>query len=221
MKFKIILIAFIFGILAITPLNPALAQDGEYDMGPMIYKFHLQFRSGKVTPIIKDVLPYDFISDEFVDQAGLYYGKVFSMKNEVLGEFHYDLLEGENEVLAPYFSEAKTVAFYKSKDDKEPMLAISVSKTSLCNQDNVCQKDAGETENNCASDCRLNNPTNNNSVNPASNTSNTNVISNSNEEQVKKTAEKFYNYLIIAFVVLGLITIAIFIYLYIKAHRNN
>jgi len=190
----------------------AQAQDGQPEPGPLTYQFHLNFTGGRLTPIVKefDVLPYEFISDEFVDKPGLYYGKVFSMKNEPLEDFHYDLLDGNNEVLAPYFPEAKTVAFYKSNVDKEPLLAVSVSKTALCNQDNICQQEAGETENNCRADCGISTPGNANNSNPVA-----------NNDAGKTVAEKYYNILIIGLVILGIATLVVFVIMFIRRNRNQ
>jgi hypothetical protein len=212
MKFKLFLTTIVLAACAAVPLWHVAAQDGQYDLGPMQYRFHLNFTRGQLTPVVKqnDVLPYEFVSDQFVDQPGLYFGKVFSMKNEPLEEFHFNLLEGENDVLGPYFPEAKTVAFYTSNTDTDPLLAISVSKTALCNEDKVCQQDAGETENNCRSDC---------SVSGSGNVNNANVApaNNANPDIV----QKYYSILIIGFIVLGIATMVVFVIIFIRRNRNQ
>lgn len=219
MKLKSALIAIIFILSAGLFTQYAHAQDdGEYDLGPMTYKFHLEFKDGNLSPIVKDFLPYDFISQEFTDTAGLYFGRVFSMQNQAVGEFHFNLLEGENEVLAPYFPEAKTVAFYKSNVDQQPMLAISVSKTSLCNQDKVCQEDAGETKNNCRSDCVLPDAISGGNSNEAPVNSANNAITNT---QVSNTVQTYYDILIVGFIVLGLATVVVFVIMFLRRNRNQ
>ncbi len=193
--------------------NQARAQssaDSSYDLGPMEYKFHLRFESGNLTPIIKDVLPYDFISEQFTDGPGLYYGRVFSISNQTLGDFHFDLLEGDNEVIAPYFGDAKTVAFYRSNTDAQPMLVVSVSKTAICNDDKSCQTQAGENKNNCPMDCG---GTVNNS-NGATN-QNTNNANTSGDPAIR-----LFNILILVFVMLAVAIVAVFVIMFIRRNKK-
>lgn len=175
------------------------AQDNQYDLGPTIYNIHLNFKNGKVTPVIKpnDFLPYEFISDQFVDTPGLYYGKVLSMTNEQLGDFHYNLLEGDNDVLAPYFPNATAVAFYQSNTDKVPLLTISVSKTTT----------------------NINSENTNNSNSTPSNI--TPVNNGSNNQTQNQTVLKLYNILIIGFIILGIATIVVFVIMFIRRNRNQ
>jgi hypothetical protein len=201
------LLAFVF--LA----NQASAQssaDSSYDLGPMEYKFHLHFENGTLSPVVKDVLPYDFISEQFTDGPGLYYGRVFSPSNQTLGDFHFDLLDGDNEVIAPYFGDAKSVAFYRSNTDSQPMLVVSVSKTAICNDDKVCQTQAGENKNNCPMDCGGTVSNGNSSTNQ--NTNNTNASGD--------PAIRLFNILILVFVMLAVAIVAVFVIMFIRRNKK-
>ncbi len=210
-KTTILLFSALLALLFLA--NQARAQssaDSSYDLGPMEYKFHLRFENGNLTPIVKDVLPYDFISEQFVDGPGLYYGRVFSLSNQTLGDFHFDLLEGDNEIIAPYFGDAKSVAFYKSNVDNQPMLVVSVSKTAICNDDKSCQTQAGENKNNCPMDCggtvsNGNSPTNQNA-------NNTNASGD--------PAIRLFNILILVFVMLAVAIVAVFVIMFIRRNKK-
>lgn len=197
----------------VAPTSSAHAQataDDTYDLGPMVYQFHLRFENGNLTPIVKDVLPYDFISEQFSDRPGLYYGRVFSPSNQTLGDFHFDLLEGDNEVIAPYFGDAKSVAFYRSNTDSQPLLVVSVSKTAICNDDKVCQTQAGENKNNCPMDCGGTVTNSNGTTNQNTNNANTSG----------DPAIRLFNILILVFVMLAVAIVAVFVIMFIRRNKK-
>jgi hypothetical protein len=198
-------LAVISSVAAMEPVNDST------------YIFHLNYGKGVLTVDKDTYLPYDLIPEAFVDKPGLYYGRVFSVQNEPLGEFHYDLLEGKNNVAAPYFTNAKSVAFYQSNSDKTPLLTASVSDSAVCNEDKVCQQDAGETQDNCQSDCHVANGEGN--VNNANIAPTNNSLTNSTA--ANPAVQKYFNILVIGFVILGVATIVVFVIMFIRRNRNQ
>lgn len=152
------------------------------------YKFNLSFNNGRLALNSPgSERNYELVIEEFVDNAGLYYGKVLSASNQQLAEFHYDLLEGNNEVKAPYFSEARTVAFYRTSTDKDPLLVADVSQTA-----GASGSVSGSTPSNSIPAAQQNSP-----------------------------VSRLYDILIIAFIVLGIATVAIFVIIFLRRNRNQ
>ena len=122
-----------------------------------IYVVHL-YQSGNVLAVDNNFqYPYDLVADSFVQESttGGYRGEVLDEKNIVLASFEFNVNDGSFAVKAPYFAYAKEIRFY---NENSFLFSVSVSDSSFCNADRVCDSDVGENSQNCPSDCRVSSP---------------------------------------------------------------
>mgnify|MGYP001583733550 FL=1 len=154
-KILLIVVALILGLFV---LSSPLQADETADQYPFVYLFHLYYDNGQLFADRDFEFKYDLIAEPFV-QPELstptpYRGEVFSVSDASLGSFQFDstVAKGKISVKGPYFSNASKVNFYNDKG--ELLLTLSVSDSSVCNEDKVCNSDTGEDYNNCSADCK-------------------------------------------------------------------
>jgi len=125
------------------------------------YIFHLYYDTGKLVAdrdfkFSYDVIPGDFVASPITTQFP-YRGEVVNMVGEVVKTFQFDpreggALKGKISVNAPYVADGQKVIFYDNQN--QPILTISVSESSFCNDDGICNADRGEDSLSCPNDCK-------------------------------------------------------------------
>lgn len=131
------------------------------DFNPGSYLFFLYYDQGQLFANRDFASPYDVTTKKYQEGNsgnGYFRGRVVSAKGAVLADFKFDPQKGDASfkkgailVDAPYFFNAKEVKFYNNRGDQ--LLAISVAGQSFCNEDGVCDKNAGEDTRTCPTDC--------------------------------------------------------------------
>lgn len=132
------------------------------DVGIYTYVFRLYYDNGQLLADRDFEFKYDLIAEPFV-QAALdtptsYKGEVINLLGRVVGSFQFDptATKGKISVKGPYFSDAGKVNFYNDKG--ELLLTLSVSDSSVCDDDSICDSDVGESYQNCPNDCKRPSP---------------------------------------------------------------
>ncbi|OGN32159.1 MAG: hypothetical protein A3I92_00695 [Candidatus Yanofskybacteria bacterium RIFCSPLOWO2_02_FULL_43_10b] len=153
----------LFLILFLTLLSlgsVGAAQDDEV----YTYVFHLYFDNGKLVADRDFKVSFDLIAQEFEGSdriPGSYYGEILSVTGRKLADFNVEIPSGtgiyygaKSSPQAPYFANAKRADFYDPLNEK--LLSIDLAPFGpVCNEDNICNADMGETSLNCSSDCQV------------------------------------------------------------------
>lgn len=123
------------------------------DFNPQGYIFYLYYDKGKLVVDRDFSTPFDVVPLEYKTQEGSFKGETFSFKNELLANFKYNLVQGRNQVVVPYFFNTKKVVFYDSAEQE--LLTLDVGTHSFCNENNVCDSNVGEDQESCPTDCKV------------------------------------------------------------------
>jgi len=127
------------------------------------YIFHLYYDNGQLSAdrdfqFKYDVIPGDFIADP-VNTQFPYRGEIVNLMGEIAGRFVFDPKQGDVNfskgkilVNASYVADGQKAVFYDSQN--QPVLTISVSDSSFCNDDGICNADQGEDSLSCPKDCK-------------------------------------------------------------------
>lgn len=162
---KILLLFFLVTIWPGLVLAEGEAQKG---LAPSVYLFHLYYDQGRLVPDRDFQFKYDILVEEFasedVNQAkAIYRGEIVDVRGRVKTSFRFDpqrgdpkFVKGKISVKGPYFADAQEANFYDQAGQK--LSTITVSESSFCNDNGVCDKDVGESEQNCPADCQTATP---------------------------------------------------------------
>lgn len=153
-KIPLIFVVLIFVILNLPRFSRADVTTNEY---PFVYSFHLYYDNGQLFADRDFEFKYDLIAEPFVQTvlktSTSYRGEVLNLLGRAVGNFQFDptVTKGKISIKGPYFSDADKVNFYNDKE--ELLLTLSVSDSSVCNDDGTCNSDVGENYQNCPNDC--------------------------------------------------------------------
>lgn len=145
---------YIYPILILTIFIPALANAKSYQISLFYDKNSNEIRLDKfVSNPVQLVDTEDIIS--FDERANLPIDNNFQVSLEAYKyafpqTLVYPYKEGAFVINVDYFPHVKEI---KIKNNTSNTLSIDVSRTSTCNQNNVCEYEKGEEENTCISDC--------------------------------------------------------------------
>ncbi|HZZ99179.1 MAG TPA: hypothetical protein VFK07_00510 [Candidatus Paceibacterota bacterium] len=148
---KIFIIVFLGSVLAVPSLADQVSSSQSFE-----YQFHLFLNNSNQLVVDHDFqFSYDILPQQFVQQSvgqSSYHGQVISLTGAVEGQFQFDVQQGKLSVEAPYAADAQKVIFYDPQND--PVLTLSVSESSYCNDDGVCDSERGENHLTCSNDCQ-------------------------------------------------------------------
>lgn len=157
---KILLSAMLFVLIP----SAALAFSEDYDPGVWVYNFHFEIKSGVLSSFRGAPLPYEAMpvaefpapkspsdSDYRID--------IISGKGVLLGSFGFDdpktivaaLGASVFDVKVPFFANGGKALIYDRS--KKKLIEISLTGSSFCNDNGICDPSVGETYLNCANDC--------------------------------------------------------------------
>jgi hypothetical protein len=126
------------------------------------YLFHLYFSNNQLVADRDVKFQYDIVAEPYLvpvlKTANPYHGEIVNFQNKILATFQFDtsIVKGRFSVKGPYFADGDNVNFYDSNN--QLLLTLSVSASSFCNDDNICNSDVGENSDNCPTDCHLKPP---------------------------------------------------------------
>ena len=119
------------------------------------YAFHLYFNTQNQLVVDKTAkFSYDIISAPFIQPSVgqfPYRGEVINFMGAVSANFKFNIQSGAITVNAPYAADGQKAIFYDNQN--QPVLTISVSGSSFCNDDGICNADRGEDSQTCPKDC--------------------------------------------------------------------
>lgn len=148
-------------ILALTLIAPFSFASAFIEDDRSFYIFHLQFKQDVLSQNTDAKFAYDIIPGvyETTKSSGDFYGEIVSGRKITLMRFWFDKpttfvpAEGKSilDIRAPFFANADHVTFFSASGKK--LFTISVSGSSFCNDNGVCNKDVGESSLNCPNDC--------------------------------------------------------------------
>ncbi len=202
---KLSLLTFVFIFL---PFFTLAEGEPERGISNAIYVFHLYYDNGRLLANRDFKFAYDIIPEKFVPEAGPYEGKAVNFSNQTVATFNFDpqkgnpdFKKGAVEVKGPYASDAAKIDFYDGQRQK--VLTLSVAGSAICNNDALCDGEAGETSLNCSSDCQV-------------------APSISPITDIPPVERDFFGFLKqpILLIVLGIISAGILVWLIIKRKRN-
>jgi hypothetical protein len=120
------------------------------------YVFHLfQNNSGQLVADRDFKFSYDIIPGIFTQPAVgqfPYRGEIINLGGQVVGQFKFDVHLGKLSIQVPYVADGQRAVFYDNQN--QPVLTISVSDSSFCNDDGICNADRGEDYLTCPNDCK-------------------------------------------------------------------
>jgi hypothetical protein len=120
------------------------------------YVFHLYLNNTGQLVIDRDFqFTYDVEKEQFVQTSVgqfPYRATVFNIVGETAASVRFDVQTGKLTVMAPYVPDAQKVVFYDNQN--QPALTISVSDSSFCNDDGICNANRGEDSLSCPKDCK-------------------------------------------------------------------
>ncbi|HWA64601.1 MAG TPA: hypothetical protein VG866_02010, partial [Candidatus Paceibacterota bacterium] len=151
-------------LIAIFWVGPARAdvQDG-FAPQNFSYLFHLYFSNGQLFADRDFQYKYDILASAYqapiVTTEFPYRGDILNFSGQVGAHFVFDprqgdthFTEGKLSVSAPYVADGDRAVFYDSQNN--PLLTISISQSSYCNDDGICNADNGEDSLSCPKDCK-------------------------------------------------------------------
>ena len=126
------------------------------------YLFHLYFDNGQLFADRDYEYKYEVIPEKYLEvNQGAYKGEIRNALGEIKETFVFDPgsvgNKGKINIKAPYVSDGYEAAFFDPQGSR--LVTVSIGGSAVCNNDKVCNKDAGENANNCSSDCREATPT--------------------------------------------------------------
>lgn len=128
---------------------------GAEEQSGFVYLFKLYYDQGQLFADRDFEFKYDLIAENYTPeiikgQAG-YLGEIIAMGGKKEATFQFNVRPGKMTAKAPYFSDADLVNFYNSQGQK--LLTILVKESSVCDNNEVCEEEVGESETNCSADC--------------------------------------------------------------------
>jgi LPXTG-motif cell wall-anchored protein len=151
---SIVVLGIVFSTFGLFSFNSTKADTVEEDLA-FYYVFHLYYDKGQLSADRDFEFKYDIIPDVFVQPSVGQFpfrGEIISFTNEVAGNFQFDVKQGKISVNAPYVADGQKAIFYDHQN--QPVLTITVSESSFCNDDGICNADRGENSSNCSNDCK-------------------------------------------------------------------
>ncbi|MBI2064044.1 MAG: hypothetical protein HYT65_03585 [Candidatus Yanofskybacteria bacterium] len=127
-----------------------------------VYLFHFYYDNGQLFTDRDAKFKYDIVAEPYaasaLKTADPYSGEILNFNNKILATFKFDqsIVKGRMSIKGPYFADASEVNFYDGSN--QLLLTIDVSGSSFCNDDEICNSDAGENSDNCSNDCKLKPP---------------------------------------------------------------
>lgn len=158
---KFIIVSSIIAAIAGGGLTSAMVP---IDYGSLSYVFHLYYDNGTIVVDRDAKYAYDVVFDEYIPAQDIpankrYKGNIVSNHDLAVASFVFDpqagnsnFQSGKISVKGPYYPEAAKIEFFNPVGAK--ILTISVTETSDCNQNDVCEEANGETNLSCPSDCK-------------------------------------------------------------------
>ena len=158
-KILIILLISLFVLPTYALTKPAPGADTE----SLSYAIHLYYDAGKLFADRDYEVKYDIINEKFVPEPitlpGLYKAEIINYKYQVVSTFQFDpkggnsnLQAGKVVIKGPYVPDGLRINFYDNNGNQ--LLNIFINTGSICNDDNLCDALAGETEKTCPNDCK-------------------------------------------------------------------
>ncbi len=156
MKKFLIFISLIVLISGTAFADPVVSQS-------FYYVFHLYYDNGQIVADRDFKYPYDVIPGEFQPDAVIaqfpYRGDIINFPGEIANHFTFDpkqgdakFVKGKISVKAPYVADGQKAVFFDPQNN--PILTITVSESSFCNDDGICNEDRGEDSLSCPKDCK-------------------------------------------------------------------
>jgi hypothetical protein len=140
------------------------AFSADYDPGIWAFVFHLEIKDGILRAQADAVIPYEATPvsetpDSKDPNESDFHVDIIGVRGNMLGSFGFDdpktvvpaLGKSVFDVYTPFFANG-TRALISTKEGKK-LLELSLSGTSFCNDNAVCDTDVGENFVNCANDC--------------------------------------------------------------------
>ncbi len=127
------------------------------------YVFHLYYDNGQILADRDFKYAYDVIPGEFQPDVAAaqfpYRGDIINFTGEIASHFTFDpkqgdakFVKGKISVKAPYIADGQKAVFYDAQNN--PILTVTVSESSFCNDDGICNEDRGEDSLSCPKDCK-------------------------------------------------------------------
>src|SRR3989344_6635606 len=153
--FSLALFAFSFTVARAVVIDP--------DSNQFSYLFHLYYENGRLLADRDFEFKYDIIGAGYEPPSATtefpYRGEIINFAGEVARNFIFDprsgdvhFTKGKVSVKAPYVADGQKAVFYNFQN--EALLTVSVSESSYCNDDGICNSDRGEDSLSCPKDCR-------------------------------------------------------------------
>ena len=128
-----------------------------------VYQFNLYYDNGQIFPDRDAQFAYEILSEEFIPEIVTsqfpYHGEIVNFAGEVAQRFTFDpkqgdvnFLKGKIAVKATYVADGQKAVFYNAEN--QSVLTVSVSESSFCNDDGICNSDRGEDSLSCPKDCK-------------------------------------------------------------------
>lgn len=152
----------IAGLLMLVSLG-LTAQAETEQANSFYFSFHLYYDAGTIYAdrdfqFVYDVIPGEYMA-EIPNTQFPYRGEIINFAGETARRFEFDPRQGNPDfskgkitVKAPYVADGERAIFYNAEN--QPLLTISVSDSSFCNDDGICNADRGEDSLSCPKDCQ-------------------------------------------------------------------
>lgn len=133
------------------------------DPNSLSYVFYLYYDKGQLFADRDYEIKYDVVNEIFSPESpsspSAYRGVILNFKGETAKTFLFDpkggssgFTVGKIAVKGPYAGDGARVQFYDNQGKQ--MVTIFISASALCDDDNLCDTAGGESEKNCANDCK-------------------------------------------------------------------
>src|SRR3989338_832655 len=160
--FKFFVVAFSLALFAFS-CTVARADVIDPDSNQFSYLFHLYYENGRLLADRDFEFKYDIIGAGYEPPSATtefpYRGEIINFAGEVARNFIFDprsgdvhFTKGKVSVKAPYVADGQKAVFYNFQN--EALLTVSVSESSYCNDDGICNADRGEDSLSCPKDCK-------------------------------------------------------------------
>lgn len=127
------------------------------------YAFYLYYDNGKLIIDRDAKYPYDIVAREtslnVTESATAFRAEIINFQEKIAQTFFIDPLsespdfkKGKLVVQTPYVPDGQEVNFYDQSGKK--ILTIPLGDSAVCNNNAICESSAGESFNNCPTDCK-------------------------------------------------------------------
>lgn len=123
------------------------------------YAFHLYYDAGKLSVDRNAKNPYDILAQETAvsteESNTSFRAEIVNFKEQIKQTVFFDLdptFKGSFAVEAQYISDGQEINFYSPSGQK--LLTIPLGTSAVCNDNNTCESNAGESFDNCPTDCK-------------------------------------------------------------------